>query len=396
MSIKNLLEKRARAWEAAKAILDRAGDEPLAGDDLVAFESAQAEIEALSAEIDRRHKFANLDLDETVEAVVREVEDTEPVEDRSAAHERAFRSYLRGTMSDRDRQVLVEHRDLATSPGSAGGYTVPEGFWAQVAVTMKSFTGVKQAGATVITTDSGNPLPWPTVDDTSNSGEQLAEGSAATVDTVLTFGVKTLNAYTYSSRIVKVSRQLLSDTGVDLEALLARLLGERIGRIENQRFTTGTGSGQPQGIVTGSSTVAAANASSITYDDLVNLVHAVDEAYWPRAAFQMNRATLGAVRKLKDADNRPLWEPSMQAGVPSTILGHPVVVNAEIANIGTGNRSVVFADHSEAYVVREVNGLVVLRLDERYADALQVGFIAFHRADGTVNVSAASRVLLHP
>jgi HK97 family phage major capsid protein len=106
---------------------------------------------------------------------------------------------------------------------------------------------------------------------------------------------------------------------------------------------------------------------------------------------------LKEIRKLVDDNKRPLWEPSLQAGVPSTLLGHPVVVNNDMdSSVATTKKTVVFGDLRAAYVWRTVAGGQLVRLDERYADYLQVGFFAFGRADGVVQDAGAAKYLLQP
>jgi HK97 family phage major capsid protein len=111
----------------------------------------------------------------------------------------------------------------------------------------------------------------------------------------------------------------------------------------------------------------------------------------------MHDLVLKEVRKLKDEDKRPLWEPSLQAGAPSSLLGSPVVVNNDMASsVATGAKTVLFGNLAAAYVWRTVSGGQLVRLDERYADFLQVGFFGFSRADGLVQDTAAIKLLVQP
>src|SRR5690606_10294696 len=153
--------------------------------------------------------------------------------------------------------------------------------------------------ATVIRTASGNPLPWPTVDDTSNEGVLLAENAEAS-EKDISFGVKTLNAYKISSGIVRVSRELLQDAGVNVPELVGRLLGERIGRALNKYHTVGTGDEQFEGVLTGAtaSGVVTETLGEVSYSELVRLQHSVDAAYRNTggAVFMFNDKTLAFIK----------------------------------------------------------------------------------------------------
>jgi HK97 family phage major capsid protein len=260
--------------------------------------------------------------------------------------------------------------------------------------TMKFYGAMRQVSE-VITTATGATLPWPTNDDTANVGAILSENTQVTEQDV-TLGQQDIGAYMYTSKLVRVSLQLLQDSVLDFETWLARKLGERIGRIQNTHFTTGTGTAQPEGVQTNATigkTGASGQTTSVTYDDLVDLVHSVDPAYRNsgRVQFMMADSTLGAVRKLKDSQNRPLWEPSVQVGVPDRVLGYSYIVNQDMPAMAASAKSILFGDFFAGYLIRDVQDIQTLRLSERYADYLQLGFLAFARADGTPQDTAAIR-----
>lgn len=280
-------------------------------------------------------------------------------------------------------RYLEGRAGLVVGTDAAGGYTVPEGFVTNLEVSLLQFGGVRQV-ADVIRTATGNDLPWPTVNDTGNSGELLAEQASigSTVDP--TFGRVVFNAYKYSSKLVQISSELLQDSAFDMPAYLGSALGERIGRITNTHFTTGDGSSKPNGIVTASALgVTAASATAIAADELFDLIHSVDPAYrgMPGVGWMMKDSTLAAIRKLKDSQNRYLWEPSLQMGVPDQLLRYRVTVNQQMAAIATGAKTVLFGCMPK-YKIRDVAGVRLRRLVERYADVDQEGFVAFLRTDG--------------
>ena len=209
----------------------------------------------------------------------------------------------------------------------------------------------------------------------------------------MTFAATNLGAYTYSSKIVKVSYQLLQDAAFNLDEFLVNTLGERIARGQNAHFTTGTGSSQPQGIITaGSSALTTASATAITADEILTLIHSIDKSYRnsPKFALMGADTTAAAIRKLGvgSSNDFPVFIPGMAAGEPDRVFGVPFYVNNDMAAIAATNKSLLAADFSK-YVVRNAGGVQMLRLNERFADALLVGFIAYKRSDaGSIDTAA--------
>jgi hypothetical protein len=273
-----------------------------------------------------------------------------------------------------------EARAQSTS-GSAGGYTVPAGFLNQLEASLLAFGGMREV-ATVLRTAEGNSLPIPTVSDHANVGAILSENSQVAEQDV-TFGQITLGAYKYSSKLIRVSAELLQDSAIDLESFIGGALGERIARILNTHFTTGDNSSKPQGITASGAGVTAASATAITYGELVELQHSVDPAYRGNAKFMMHDSTFKAIRKLLDSQNRPIFQPDISASSPGTLLGSPVVINQDCATIAASAKAIFFGDFSK-YLIRDVQDFTLLRLEERYADYHQVGFVGFSRHDGRI------------
>ncbi|MGN7136774.1 phage major capsid protein [Streptomyces pseudogriseolus] len=405
-TLKDLLDQRASAWDKAQEFQNRAAtDAELSAEDRAAWDAALADVERLSADIEReeRHqRLANVDYSQVIEAT-RET-DAEQLggEDRADAYANAWRSWVReGTteLSSEERTVLrtgwVDGKELraqGVATGAAGGYMVPAPFRAKLIEAQKFYSSMRDV-AEVITTETGATLPWPTNDDTANVGAILAENSQVTEQDV-TLGTNDIGAYMYTSKLVRVSLQLLNDNAFDLESWLAQVLGRRIGRAQNAHFTTGTGTAQPEGVQTNAvigKTGATGQTTSITYEDLIDLIHSVDPAYRNsgRARFMLNDATLAAARKLKDGQNRPLWEPSIQVGVPDGLLGYGYTINQDMPVMAANAKSILFGDFYAGYLIRDVQDVQLLRLAERYADYLQVGFLAFARTDGTPQDTAA-------
>lgn len=323
-------------------------------------------------------------------------------EQKEITKREAFSKYLRHGLAglNAEERAMVEQRGTdpqLTTPASAGGYLIPEDFSYALSVATK-FTGEVERLAQVLNTQSGATLPYPKVDDTSVVGAILSEGSADAVSD-MTFAALNLGAYTYTSKIVKVSYQLLQDAAFDLDAFLVDALGTRIARGQNAHFTTGDGSSKPTGIVTaGSSALTTASATAITADEILTLIHSVDKSYRnsPKFALMGADSTAAAIRKLGvgSSNDFPVFVPGMAAGEPDRVFGVPFYVNNDMAAIASANKPLIAADFSK-YVVRNAGGVQMLRLNERYADSLLVGFIAYKRSDaGAINGSAIKYITM--
>lgn len=325
-------------------------------------------------------------------------------EERTKKHADAFRSYLRYGMNDmgpEQRAILREFRTFAgqgVGTGADGGYLVPQGFMAELVKTLKAWGPMLDAGFTrQMMTASGNSIPWPTMDDTSNKGALIAENTQVALSEI-TFGTKTIDAYKYTSGVVLVSSELLQDSALDVEAIVRAAMGERIARIGNEHLTTGDGASKPHGLIPAAGTTSAAAAAAITFDDMIELEHSVDPAYRgdPSCKFMFNDSTLRALRKLKDGFGNYIWQPANAAtGEPSRILNYGYAINQDMASIATTAKTVAFGAFNR-YLVRIVNEFSIRRLVERYADYDQTGFIGFTRLDGELLDANAVKVLTHP
>ena len=281
-------------------------------------------------------------------------------------------------------------QNVAVGTNTAGGYLVPTEVQTPVLQKLKAFGGVRSAARSISTT-GGNPLAWATMDETAATGEIVAEGVTASASD-LTFGQVSIGAYKFSSKIVPVSFEALQDAAVDVESLVIDALATRIARSQNTYFTTGTGSNQPQGVLTAAAlgvTLAAGNTTSITYDGLVDLLHSLDPAYResPSCRFMFNDSTFKAIKKLKDGQNRPLWLPETDAAFAGdsgfgSLFGKPIVINQDMPSFAASAKPVLFGDFSK-YLIRDVMATQVFRFtDSAYLSKGQIGFLAWARADG--------------
>lgn len=416
---RELREKRAVIANQMSELLNAAGVFK-APENQAKFEALDAEQRQLKEQIDRIERVSGLEHE--MRATGRPPagqpgsDDPDVTKKRENAHQAAFRSFLKHGMNPattrmtaEERQLITELRDMGTAgqgayPGitSGGGVFVPVGFVNRVEDAMKYYGPMLNGGQgmpEIMPTDSGQPLPFPTDNDTTISGELIGENQVVTSQDV-TLGSVMLGAYKFSTKMVKVSMELLQDSAFDIEGFLIRKFAERTGRILNTKFTTGAGTTEPFGIVTQSTsggTAVGANsndgssaANTIGSDDLTTLEHAVDILYRRNAHYMMHDSVLAAIKKVKDKYGRPLWMPGISVGAPDTINGYPYAPNNDMDQLQTAatsptvTRKTLLFGSMEKYVIRRVKNMTVLRLEERFADYGQVAFIGFSRYDGAL------------
>ena len=391
MSIQALREQRAAQAKALNDLLEANPDKW--GDDLQAtYDTGLDEIDRIDAKIKRITDLNERVANDALQGKLTEVGDRLE-RDNATPAAKLWAKWLRGGDQALSAEDIATIRNtMSTTTGSEGGFTVQKDVAKTIVDALKAFGGVRQSRATVLPTDLGNPIDYPTSDGTSEIGEQLAENAAAAAADPV-FGVVNLATYKFSSKSIAIPIELLQDSSVDIEAFVRLRMSQRLGRITNQRFTTGTGSSQPQGIVTAAgsgvvgvtgTTTSLGASGSAAYDNLVTLQHSVDPAYRQRGReWMMHDSTLREVRKLKDGQNRPIFVPGYEVGIPGgfpdTLLGDGIVINQDMPVMAANAKSVLFGDFSP-FVIRDVMAMNAWRMtDSAFALKGQVGFVAMSR-----------------
>lgn len=314
----------------------------------------------------------------------------------SSAHLDLFTKWVRGG----DRALSADdwtaiRNTMSTTTGSEGGHTVPIEVVASITEVLKAYGGMREV-ASIISTDGGNQMNFPTSDGTSEVGELIAENTTATAQDP-TFGVVTLNTYKFSSKIVAAPFELLQDSAVDIQAFISRRLGERLARVLNTYFTTGTGTSQPKGVVTAAASGkvgTTGQTTTVIFDDLVDLIHSVDPAYRVASGvrFMMHDSTLRNIRKMKDTEGRPVFLPGydgLAGAMADTLLGYQITINQDMAAMAANAKSILFGDFSR-YTIRDVMGMTLFRFeDSAYIKLGQIGFLAWMRSGGTLTDGGA-------
>jgi HK97 family phage major capsid protein len=392
--ILELREKRAKAWDAAKAFLDskRGTDGLLSAEDVATYEKMEADVVNLGKEIDRleRQQALDAELNKPVNTPITGKPGQPNPEDKtgraSDEYKRAFWNAMRSKAAG--YEVL---NALQVGTDSEGGYLVPDEFERTLVEALQE-ENIFRTMAKIIQTASGD-RKIPVVASKGTASWVDEEGAIPESDDA--FGQVSIGAYKLAT-MIKVSEELLNDSVFNLESYIAREFARRIGAKEEESFFIGNGTGKPTGIfnATGGAElgVTAASATAITVDEIMDLFYSLKSPYRKNAVFVMNDSTVKAIRKLKDGNGQYLWQPSISAGQPDTILNRPVKTSAYVPTIAAGAKTIAFGDFGY-YWIADRQGRSFQRLNELYAATGQVGFKATQRVDGKLILSEAIKVL---
>lgn len=282
-----------------------------------------------------------------------------------------------------NKNFSAVRNSLSTVSGPSGGYTFNDSFVTNLERAMLAFGGVMNV-AEIIRTSTGEPLRWPTVNDTSNTGRQIGEGASTTTATDPAFGQKLWYAYKFTSDAILVPFELLRDSAFDLAGILAGMLGERLGRIQASRYTTGSGANTPTGIVTEAAAgVTAASATAIIFDEVIDLEHSLDPSRrsMPGVGYMFHDNVLKALRKLKDGEGRYLWQAGANTGAPSTLNGYPYQISQDMASTIQASAVTMLFGQLSMFKIRQVNSVRLYRLTEKYREQDSDAFLAFVEGD---------------
>lgn len=422
-AVKELREKRARLITQARAKHEEITDkttETRAAEINTEFEAIIAEATALERQANNQETLERAEADLSAGDNRRPNGDDGQSrgndEPAAVTYREAFNALLlaggeRSEMTPEMRAVLnagvkvhsEEQRAQIAGTAASGGHLVPEEMMVALTKAEAAWGPMMDDDfCTVIKTASGGSLPIPGVDDTGSTAEATAtEGATLTDDggKDVVFTRDSLEDYMLDTEWLRVSIQLASGSAFGMEDLLATLLGERLGRKGNAWLTTGTGTGQPMGIVTGASVgFTVASAAAITADEILNFLHSIDPAYRssPKFGLMFNDSTLLALHTLKDGDGNYLIKAAPDGAGRITVgaMSARYKVNQAMANIGATNRSMIGGDFGK-YFVRKIGGTVVGTMQDK--DFWPgYGVAGYARIDGAVADTKAIKALVHP
>lgn len=392
MTIQELREKRAKAWDTARDFLDskRNADGLLSEEDSKTYDAMEKQIVDLGKEIQRLERQAEIEAElskPTSNPILGKPvnpEKSEKIGTASDTYNTAFWNSIRS------RNWVDIRNDLQAGMDSEGGYLVPDDFEKKLIESLTEENIFRQL-ATVIRTSSGDrKIPIVT-----SKGEAVwtdEENAYALSDDV--FGQASLSAYKVGTAI-KVSEELLNDSAFDLSAYITKEFARRVGAKEEEAFFVGDGNGKPTGIFAaagGAENGATTSTANITFDDMMELFYSLKSPYRKKASWVLNDSTVKALRKLKDSNGNYIWSPSVSAGIPDTIMNRPYYTSSYVPESTAGSKAIAFGDFSY-YWIADRKGFTFKRLNEVFAMNGQIGFIASKRVDGRLILPEAIKTL---
>ena len=395
--ILDLREKRAKAWDAAKQFLDakRGADGMLSEEDTATYDKMEQDVMNLGKEIERLERQAAIDaeLSKATSTPLTGKPGAKMGKDETEKTGRASDEY-KGSFWNAMRvkapmpSVL---NALQEGTDSEGGYLVPDEFERTLVEALEE-ENVFRTLAHVIKTSSGD-RKIPVVASKGTASWVDEEGAYTESDDA--FSQVSIGAYKLGT-MIKISEELLADSVFDLEAYISKEFARRIGAREEESFFNGDGKGKPLGILAAKDGaevgVTAASATAITADEVIDLFYSLKAPYRKNAVWVLNDATVKQIRKLKDSTGQYLWQPSLVAGTPDTILGRPVKTSAFMPTAAAGAKTIAFGDF-KYYWIADRQGRTFKKLSELYAANGQVGFMGTQRVDGKLILPEAIKVL---
>ena len=389
MNVNELRTMRAKAWETAKNFLDSHRDETgiLSDEDTRTYEEMEAKIVNLGKEIERQEKMDAMEREMAMPVntpITSKPENTKMEEKKgraSDAYKKAFWNGMRSKYASVSN-VLSEGTD------SEGGYLVPDEYENTLVQALEGENVIRGRSHVITTSNGTHKIP---VVASKGEASWIDENGAYPEDDD-TFAQVNIDAHKIGT-IIKVSEELLNDSAFNLESYFAQEFGRRIGTKEEEAFINGNGSSKPTGILTSAEVgVTTASDKAITADELIDLFYSLKGVYRRNAVWVLNDTTVKAIRKLKDNNGQYIWQPALKDGDHDTLLGRPILTTGAMPEIAADAKPVIFGDLSY-YWIGDRQGVTFKRLNERYADMGQVGFLASKRVDGKLVLPEAIKVL---
>lgn len=392
MTINELRIKRAKAWEAAKAFLDshRNTDGILSAEDDATYTRMEQEVTDLGKEIARleRQEAVDREMNAPTSQPLTQKPGNTKTEEKTGRATDSYKAAFWNQVRSRNGVSHEVRNALQVGVDSEGGYLCPDTFADDLVKGLTARNIVRDL-AHVFCTESGqHKIPVVATRGTASWVEE--EGPIPEADDI--FGQQYIGAHKVGT-LIKVSEELLNDSAFDLEGYFIEEFARRIGNKEEDAFLTGDGAGKPTGLLNDAEVgVTAASATTITADELIDLFYSLDAPYRTNAVWLVNDSTMRIIRKLKDQNGQYLWQKALHEGEHETLLGKPIYHSPFAPNAEAGAKAVAFGDFSY-YWIGDRQGITFRRLNERYADTGQVGFLATKRTDGKLILPEAIKVL---
>ena len=385
-NVMELRKKRAQLWEGAKAFLDSHTDKDgkLSAEDAAAYDKMEADVVALGKDIERIERQAAIDAElakPTSEPIVNKPAAKVPEKTGRAADE--YRQAMIAAIRSNFRNVS---NVLQEGVDSDGGYLVPEEMDSRLLDVLTEENIMRNLG-TKITTSGERKI---NIAATKPAASWIEEGGALSFGDA-TFDQIIMDAYKLHVAI-KVTEELLYDNAFNLESYIIQQFGKAISNAEEDAFLNGDGSHKPTGLLTSAATGVTTAGATITADELISLVYSLKRPYRKNAAFIINDQTLSVIRKLKDANQAYIWQPSYQAGEPDRLLGYALHTSPYMPTIAAGKAVIAFGDYSY-YNIGDRGTRSLQELKELFAGNGMVGFVMKERVDGKLVLPEAVQTL---
>lgn len=394
--INELRTQRAKAWDKAQAFLTANRDDKgiLSPENVKIYEGLEQDIVNLGKEIERQERLDAMEREMAAPVstpITEKPENTKKPDTKvgraSDAYTKAFWTQVRA----KDGVSYEVRNALSEGVDSEGGYLVPDEFENTLVSGMEDEGSIRSLAHVFTTSNGVHKIP---VVRTKGSANWIDEGGSYG-DSDDVFGQEQIDAHKVGT-VIKVSEELLNDSAFDLEKYFQEEFARRIGAKEEEAFINGDGNKKPTGILnaTGGAEigVTAANEKAITADEIIDLYYSIKAPYRKNAVWILNDSTVRAVRKLKDSNGQYLWQPALHEGDHETLLGKKILTSPYMPEIAAGAKVIMFGDLS-FYWIGDRQGITFKRLNERYADMGQVGFLASKRVDGKLVLPEAIKVL---
>ena len=392
MTILEMMEKRKKAWEAAKNFAEshRTENGTMSDEDYGTYQNMEKEISDFTREIQRMQREEQMEqaLSQPVNAPLtgKPMKAGEPEEKTGRASDQYRRDMITALRTN-FRQVS---NLLQEGVDSDGGYLVPEEYDSRLVDVLTENNIMRTLGHKLTT--SG--LHKINITATKPAALWVEEGGQLTFSDA-TFGQITIDAYKLAVG-VKITNELLYDNAFNLESYIIQEFGKALGNAEEDAFLNGDGNKKPLGLfhADGGATadVTTGTIGKIDADDILNLIYALKRPYRKNAKFIMNDATIAEVRKLKDKNGAYMWQPALTLDEPDRLMGYPIYTSAYAPVIKAGDPAIAFGDFSY-YNIADRGTRSFQELKELYAETDVTGFIAKERVDGKLILPEAVHLL---
>lgn len=390
--VNELRAMRAKSWEEAKAFLDSKRNEKgmLNAEDTAIYEKMESDIVNLGKEIEREERLNALEREMAlpVNAPITSKPDNKAIEEKSGRASDSYKKAFWNRMRSKNMLTPELSNILREGVDSEGGYLVPDEYENTLVEALSGECVIRNYAHVFTTSNGSHKIPV-----VASKGEaSWIDENGSYPESDDSFSQEQIDAHKLGT-IIKVSEELLNDSAFNLEAYFEREFARRIANKEEEAFISGNGVAKPVGILNRAEVgVTTASASAITADEIMDLFYSLKGAYRRNAIWILNDETVKAIRKLKDGSGQYLWQPGLREGEPDLLLGKPLKTVSYMPTVAAEAKPIIFGDLSY-YWIGDRKGITFKRLNERYADQGQVGFLTSKRLDAKLVLPEAVKTL---